>query len=193
MLRKGQKKTPSASNGTRDSTADTTLLNLAQSEWDNCLKRPANQAVSGPKDVYVLRRSKFSDATAANGELVYEVQIAEVTFASDPKCKSKTTSAKASQIIGKDLELDSETIKGKIEFGNPTGTSEEYEIDTDIVGKKTYALAKISETNFKSTQPCNASHVKEKLCSKIDGDRPDNRAKTWDMHKENDPGLTRVK
>ena len=192
---KGQSPRPATSNGAKDSTADSVLLNLAKSEWEICAEQPADKVKSGTRDVYKLYRMKLSDSTVSNSKLVYEVEGADVSFASDSKCKSRISPAQASRINGRDLEpeLDTEDKKGRYEFGSATDVSGVYELDIIAEGKKIYVLAKITEKTLKTTIVCDESHVKEKLCTKIDGDRPDNRAKTWDMYKDDFPGFTRVK
>lgn len=190
---KGLSTRPATGSGAKDSDADPVLLNLAQSEWQACLTHPADKAISGLRDVYKLFRMKFSDSTVLNGKLVYELEGGDVSFASDSICKSKISPAQAAKINGRDLELDSKLKKGKYAFGKATGLSGVYELDVIAEGKESYLLAKITEKNLQVTIRCDEDHAKEKLCSKIDGDRPDNRAKTWDMYKDNDPGLTRVK
>ena len=143
--------------------------------------------------VYGMRKTSFSASASLNSKLVYEVESRQTQFASDDGCKTKISKAQASQIVGDDIELDSKLYKAKLEFGSETSTRGVYEVDVTSEGKKTYHLAKISEKTLEIAVLCEEDAVKEKLCTKVDGDRPDNRAKTWDMYKDESGVLTRVK
>jgi hypothetical protein len=172
----------------RQSSGDRTSsegLSLSNTTWERCQWH----ATYDNKNFYVLTKVSFSAVTKSGSKEGYKVTEWKDFYASDKSCTKKITAEQAessdlsSELIEDIEKLQESKVTANTEIGAETSDKGIYELDSEFDGKKTYHLIKITPDSINFSLPCLKVYVAEKICAKVDGDSPKNRAKKFVLFK----------